>query len=173
MHPVGWRHNKEGPWTPVHLLENSAGSTYSSTSDLLPREQLERQAKFHFSTEYEAWLSCPNSAGILRSESEMERNPEVPSSTRDEALLYYTTPSGVPRGPSQLHSISVFSEAPWATPWGHRHKSREHRVSCRNPRKTSRVRLQRVLRPDSPTMTREQWHAPPRHNNISFLKKLT
>ena len=24
-------------WTPVHLLENSAGSTYSSTSDLLPR----------------------------------------------------------------------------------------------------------------------------------------
>ena len=27
---------------------------------------------------------------------------------------------------------------------------------CRNPRKTSRVRLQRVLRPDSPTMTREQ-----------------
>ena len=56
--------------------------------------------------------SCPNSAGILSSESEMERNPEVPSSTRDEALLYYTTPSGVPRGPSQLHSISVFSEAP-------------------------------------------------------------
>ena len=33
-------------------------------------------------------------------------------STRDEALLHYTTPSGVPRGPSQLHSISVFSEAP-------------------------------------------------------------
>ena len=96
----------------MHLLENSASSTYSSTSDLLPREQLERQAKFHFSTEYEARLSCPNSAGILRSESEMERNPEVPSSTRDEALLYYTTPSGVPRGPSQLHSISVFSEAP-------------------------------------------------------------
>ena len=28
--------------------------------------------------------------------------------------------------------------------------------SCRNPRKTSRVRLQRVLRTDSPTMTREQ-----------------
>ena len=26
----------------------------------------------------------------------------------------------------------------------------------RNPRKTSRVRLQRVLRTDSPTMTREQ-----------------
>ena len=38
----------------------------------------------------------------------------------------------------------------------HRHKSREHRVSCRNPRKTSRVLLQRVLRTDSPTMTREQ-----------------
>ena len=26
--------------------------------------------------------------------------------------VYYTTASGVPRGPSQLHSISVFSEAP-------------------------------------------------------------
>ena len=56
--------------------------------------------------------SCPNSAGILRSESEMERNPEVPSSTRDEALLHYTTPSGVPSGPSQLHRIHDFSEAP-------------------------------------------------------------
>ena len=27
-------------------------------------------------------------------------------------LKMYTTPSGVPIGPSQLHSISVFSEAP-------------------------------------------------------------
>ena len=32
----------------------------------------------------------------------------------------------------------------------------EPRVPCRNPRKTSRVLLQCVLRPDSPTMTREQ-----------------
>ena len=38
----------------------------------------------------------------------MERNPEIPSSKRDEALLYYTTPSGVPRGPSQLHMEEDF-----------------------------------------------------------------
>ena len=31
-----------------------------------------------------ACLSCPNSAGTLLSESEMERNPEVPASTREE-----------------------------------------------------------------------------------------
>ena len=31
---------------------------------------------------------------------------------------------------------------------------------CRNPRKTSRVLLQCVLRPDSPTMTREQSRTP-------------
>ena len=30
---------------------------------------------------------CPNSAGTLRSESELERKPEVPASTRDEALF--------------------------------------------------------------------------------------
>ena len=41
----------------------------------------------------------------------MERNPEVSASTRDEALFHCTKPSGVRRGPSQLHSIHVFSEA--------------------------------------------------------------
>ena len=35
------------------------------------------------------------------------------------------------------------------------HKSRDPRVSCLNPRKTSRDLLQHVLRPDSPTMTWE------------------
>ena len=34
----------------------------------------------------------------------MERTPEVPASIRDEALFHCTEPSGVPRGPSQLHS---------------------------------------------------------------------
>ena len=56
-------------------------------------------------------LCCPNSAGTLRSESEMEMNLEVPASTRDEALFYCTKPSGVPRGPSQLQGIPDFSEA--------------------------------------------------------------
>ena len=41
----------------------------------------------------------------------MERNPEVPASTHDEALFHCTKPSGVPRGPSQLNTIPDFSEA--------------------------------------------------------------
>ena len=52
--PVGEGTTRRGTATPVHRPQRPAGSTYSSTSDLLPREQLERQAKFHFSTEYEA-----------------------------------------------------------------------------------------------------------------------
>ena len=39
---------------------------------------------------------------------------------------------------------------PWEAPWGHPHKSREPRVSCLNPGKTSRDLLQHVSRPDSP-----------------------
>ena len=46
----------------------------------------------------------------------MERTPEVPASIRDEALFHCTEPSGVPRGPSQLHSIPDFSEAPLDLP---------------------------------------------------------
>ena len=42
--------------------------------------------------------------GIMGSESETERKPEVPASTRDEALFHCTTRSGVPRGPYQLNS---------------------------------------------------------------------
>ena len=53
-----------------------------------------------------------------------------------------------------------FSEAPLEAPWGHWHKSREPRVSWSNPRKTWRVLFQRLLMPDSPTMTPEQGRAP-------------
>ena len=35
---------------------------------------------------------------------EMEREPEVPASTQDEALFHCHKTSGVPRGPSQIHS---------------------------------------------------------------------
>src|SRR5574342_266221 len=45
------------------------------------------------------------------------------------------------------------------------HKSREPRVSCLNPGKTSRDLLQHVSRPDSPTMAREQCRAPLRHSH--------
>ena len=45
-----------------------------------------------------------------------ERKHEFPASTRDEALFHCTEPSGVPRDPSQLHSIPDFSEAPLDLP---------------------------------------------------------
>ena len=110
--PVDEVTTRSGTDTPVHHQKKPAGSKYSSTSGLSPREQHERQAEFHAPPQDEACLSCPNSAGTLRLESEMERNPEFPASTRDEALFNGTKPSGVPRGPSQLHSIPDFSEAP-------------------------------------------------------------
>ena len=83
--------------------------------------------------------------------------PEIPvasgekhsASTRNEALFHCAIPSGVPRGPSQLHSIPDFSEAPSEALCGHWHKSSEPRVSCCILRKTSRVPLYRVLRPDT------------------------
>src|SRR5574341_264759 len=55
----------------VHRWEKTPGSKYSSTSGLSPRGHLERQAEFHASTQDEACLSCPQSAGTLRSESEI------------------------------------------------------------------------------------------------------
>ena len=42
-----------------------------------------------------------NAAGTLRSESELERKPEVSASTPDEALFHCDKPSGVPRGPAK------------------------------------------------------------------------
>ena len=78
----------EGALTPqLHHLEKAAGSKYNSTSGLSPCEQRKRQAEFHSSTQDETWLSCSNSAETLRSKSEMERNPELPTSTQDEALF--------------------------------------------------------------------------------------
>src|SRR5574338_586324 len=55
----------------VHRSEKTPGSKYSSTSGLSPRGHLDRQAEFHASTHDEAGLSCPQSAGTLRSESEI------------------------------------------------------------------------------------------------------
>src|SRR5574341_877887 len=55
----------------VHRSEKTPGSKYSLTSGLSPRGHLERQAEFHASTQDEALLSCPQSAGTLRSEPEI------------------------------------------------------------------------------------------------------
>ena len=86
--PVGEGTTRRGTDTPVHHPEKPADSTHSSTCGLSPREQLERQVKMHSFTQDEALLSCPNSSGTLQLESEMERNPEVPASTREEALFH-------------------------------------------------------------------------------------
>ena len=67
------------------------------------------QLKLHSFTQDEALLSCPNSSGTLRSESEMERNPEVPASNQDEALFHFVKPSGVPRDPSNS-SVSLTTQ---------------------------------------------------------------
>ena len=40
--------------TPVYRLQKPAGSKYSSTSGLSPREHFEREAEFHASTQDEA-----------------------------------------------------------------------------------------------------------------------
>src|SRR5574340_388729 len=61
---------RRGSDSPVHRPEKPPGSKYSSTSGLPPRGHLGRQAEFHASTQDEACLSCPQSAGTLRSESE-------------------------------------------------------------------------------------------------------
>src|SRR5574340_531322 len=62
---------RRGSDSPVHRPEKPPGSKYSSTSGLAPRGHLERQAEFHASTQDEACLSCPQSAGTLRSDSEI------------------------------------------------------------------------------------------------------
>src|SRR5574337_680581 len=55
----------------MHHSEKTPGSKYSSTSGPSPRGDLVRQAEFHASTQGEAGLSWPQSAGTLRSESEI------------------------------------------------------------------------------------------------------
>ena len=72
------------------------------------REQMNRPGYIIRTTSGELY-SWPNSAGTLRSESEMERKPEVPASNRDEALFHFVKPSGVPRGPSNS-SVSLTSQ---------------------------------------------------------------
>ena len=52
--PVDEGTTRRGTDTPVHRPEKPEGSTDSSKSGLSPREQLERQAEIHSSTEDEA-----------------------------------------------------------------------------------------------------------------------
>ena len=52
--PVDEVTTRRGTDTPVHHPEKTAGSKYSSTSGLSPREHLDRQVEFHASTQDEA-----------------------------------------------------------------------------------------------------------------------
>ena len=92
---------QEGALTPqFHYPEKAAGSKYNSSSGLSPvnnssgkRSSIPQQKTRHD--------SCSNSAETLRSKSEMERSPEVPASTQDEALFILSVMSeeslGAPR----------------------------------------------------------------------------
>ena len=51
--PVDEGTTQRGTDTLVHRPEKPAGSTYNSTGGLSSREQLERQAEFHYSTQDE------------------------------------------------------------------------------------------------------------------------
>ena len=61
--------------------------SWNLKGNLTPHSQLKRQPEFHVSTQDEACLPCSNSTETPRSMSEMEMNPEVLASTRDEALF--------------------------------------------------------------------------------------
>ena len=64
----------------------------------------------------------PQSRGTVSFQPQVKKSPVFPSSTRDEALFHCTDPSGVPRGPSQLHSIPDF-------PW---HHQKLHEITVRS-----------------------------------------
>src|SRR5574340_810089 len=122
-----------------------------------------RSTLFPYTTLFRS-LSCPQSAGTLRSES------EIRSSLRFLPQLEMRPSSNAPnpvgsRDAPPTSRFRGFSEPPREAPGGHLHKSREPRVSCLNPGKPSRDLLQHVSRPDSPTMAREQWRAPLRHSH--------
>src|SRR5574340_774436 len=95
----------------MHRSEKTPGSRYSSTSGLAPRVHLESQAEFHASTQDEALLSCPQSAGTLRSES------EIRGTLRFRPQLEMRPSSSAPspveaREAPPTSSFPVFSEPP-------------------------------------------------------------
>ena len=61
--PVDEGTTQRGTDTLVHRPEKPAGYKHSLTSGLSPREQLEKQAEFHSSTQDEALLSVPTLQG--------------------------------------------------------------------------------------------------------------
>ena len=110
------RQSRRGSDTPVHRPEKPASSTYKSTSGLSPvsNARVKRSSIPPHKTRPDS--PVPTLQGLcdpsqIRRIQSQERNPVVPASTCHEALFHCTKPSGVPRGPSQLHSDPDFSEA--------------------------------------------------------------
>ena len=92
---------------------------------------------------------------------------EVPTSTRDEALVPCTNSRGIPRGPSQLERIPDFPEITWEAPSDPLGNSREPTLpaATHNSRNTLRFPLPCKLRPDFPAVTPEHSCAHPRNLN--------
>ena len=85
----------------------TSGGSYRSIPGAFPNPSL----RLHEQAVVASALRATNSRCLLGC-THQERKHEVPASTRDEALIHCTKPSGVQRGPSQLHSTPDFSEAP-------------------------------------------------------------
>ena len=145
-HPVGEGTTPRGTNTPVHRPAKPAGSTHNSTRGLRPPEQLERQAELPSSVRRGLTLLsqlCSDPAVGVRN----GRTPEVPASPRDEALFHCAKLSGVPRDalptpqhPSPLRGTQASSLTSPAEVEG-------NEGFLPQPRKTSRVLLQRVFSP--------------------------
>ena len=101
-----------GTDTPGYRPEKPAGTTHSSRSDLSPREQLERQAEFHSSTQDEAWLSCSNSAAKLRSESDLAQGK---SGEETWVSCLHSRWGPLPLHRTQVSSIAGGFFTSWAT----------------------------------------------------------
>ena len=91
-------------------LETAPDPYLNMTGGLTPLVHLEWEAKFHAPALEDVCLPSGIPIGTRNSLSELERNPEFPVSTRDEALVACTNVRGISRGQSQLDRIPDFPE---------------------------------------------------------------
>ena len=91
-------------------LETAPDPYLNMTGGLTPLFHLEQEAKFHAPALDDVCLPSGISIGTQNSLSELERNPEFPVSTQDEALVACTNVRGISRGQSQLDRIPDFPE---------------------------------------------------------------
>ena len=132
---------------------------------------LDRRPDTYFTTREESRVSCPNmrpgltpllknSIGTPKLLSQLEQNPEFPTSTWDEALFSCSDLKGILRCPLQLERRPHFPEATWEVPWRPRRKSRGTQSI---PRHHHKICPSSELRHDSPAVTQEQSRSPVRN----------